>query len=65
MHHHAIQISINFINTYQVRRPAEVQGNAGQAAAVVDNKTFAVLPNRNFFDKFGIRICKPGTPFFA
>jgi hypothetical protein len=44
--------SINFINTYQVRKPAEVQANVGQAAAVVGYKAFTVLPNRNFFDKF-------------
>jgi hypothetical protein len=65
MHHHTVEISINFINTYQVRRPAKVQGNVGQTAAVVDNKAFTVLPDGNFFNKFGISICKPRNAFFA
>lgn len=58
MHHHAVEISIYLINTDQVRRPAEVQGNVGHTAAVADNKAFAVLPYRNLFDKFGVRTCK-------
>jgi hypothetical protein len=65
MHHHTIEVSIDFFYGDKMRHTVEMKGNISQAAAVINHKAFTALIYCCLFNKFGICNCKTWYAFLC